>query len=246
MVPGISPFCRVPARLIWNTSPLSAAHSICPGNSHQSSSLPFIYHHRQIAAWLCPNYTINSADISTNILTLHVSLPGTLTKPTFKKVIPNFHQHICCPTRGLNTLDHCYTQFKNAYKAHSLPAFGKSDHAAIFLTPDYKQRIVQEPPVEREVTRWSSHSEAMLQASLDDVDWDMFRASSSDVSEFTEVALSFVNTLTEQATETVTIKTFSNQKPWVDRTIALPHTMPVFCQETWANTKHRAMLSVVQ
>ncbi len=47
----------------------------------------------------------------------------------------------------------------------------------------------------------------------------MFRASSSDISEFTEVALSFVNTLTEQATETVTIKTFSNQKPWVDRTI---------------------------
>ncbi len=144
---------------------------------------------------------------------------GDFNKANLKKVIPNFHQHISCPTRGLNTLDHCYTQFKNAYKAHSLPAFGKSDHAAIFLTPDYKQRILQEPPVEREVTRWSSHSEATLQASLDDVDWDMFRASSSDVSEFTEVALSFVNTLTEQATETVTIKTFSNQKPWVDRTI---------------------------
>ncbi len=59
----------------------------------------------------------------------------------------------------------------------------------------------------------------MLQAALDDVDWDMFQASSSDVSEFTDVALSFVNTLTEQATETVTIRTFSNQKPWMDRTI---------------------------
>ncbi len=35
----------------------------------------------------------------------------------------------------------------------------------------------------------------------------------------TYVALSFVNTLTEQATETVTIRTFSNQKPWVDRSI---------------------------
>ncbi len=34
----------------------------------------------------------------------------------------------------------------------------------------------------------------MLQAALDDVDWDMFRASSSDVSEFTDVAVSFVNT----------------------------------------------------
>ncbi len=59
----------------------------------------------------------------------------------------------------------------------------------------------------------------MLQASLDDVDWDMFRASSADVSEFTDVALSFVNMLTDKATETVTIRTFSNQKPWVDRTI---------------------------
>ncbi len=39
-----------------------------------------------------------------------------------------------------------------------------------------------------EVTRWSSHSEATLQASLDDVDWDMFRASSSEISEFIRAA----------------------------------------------------------
>ncbi len=146
-------------------------------------------------------------------------IAGDFNKANLKKVLPNFHQHISCPTRGLNTLDHCYTPLKNAYKVHSLPAFGKSDHVGIFLTPEYKQRIAREPPVEREVTRWSSHSEAMLQASLDDVDWDMFRASSSDISEFTDVALSFVNTLTEQATETVTIRTFTNQKPWVDRSI---------------------------
>ncbi len=124
-------------------------------------------------------------------------IAGDFNKANLKKVMPNFHQHISCPTRGLNTLDHCYTPLKNAYKAHSLPAFGKLDHVAIFFTPEYKQRIVQEPPVEREVMRCSSHSEAMLQASLEDVDWDMF----------------------EQATETVTIRTFSNQKPWVDRTI---------------------------
>ncbi len=47
----------------------------------------------------------------------------------------------------------------------------------------------------------------------------MFRASSSDVSEFTDVAISYVNMLSKQATETVTIRTFSNQKLWVDRTI---------------------------
>ncbi len=61
------------------------------------------------------------------------------------------------------------------------------------------------------MTCWSFHSEAMLQAALDDVDWDMFRANSSDVSEFTDVALSFVHMLTEKATETITIRTFSNQ-----------------------------------
>ncbi len=55
------------------------------------------------------------------------------------------------------------------------------------------------------MTHWSSHSEAMLQAALDDVDWDMFQASSSDVSEFTIVAISNVNMLSEQATETVTL-----------------------------------------
>ncbi len=39
------------------------------------------------------------------------------------------------------------------------------------------------------------------------------------VSEFTNVAISYVNMLSKQATETVTIRTFSNQKLWVDRTI---------------------------
>ncbi len=142
-------------------------------------------------------------------------IAGDFNKANLRQVMPNFHQHVSCPTRGPNTLDHCYSQFKNAYKARSLPAFDKSDHAAIFLTPEYKQRLAQEPPVKREVTRLSSHSEAMLQAALDDVNWDMFRASSSDVSEFTDVAVSFVNTLTEQATETITVRTFLNQ----DRTI---------------------------
>ncbi len=130
-------------------------------------------------------------------------IAGDFNKANLKKVMPNFHQHISCPTRGPNTLDHCYTQLKNAYKARSLPAFGKSDHAAIFLTPEYKQSFVQEPVQEREVTRWSSHSEAMLQAALDDVDWDMFRANSSDVSEFTDVALSFVNNKDILKSETV-------------------------------------------
>ncbi len=50
-----------------------------------TSLLPFIYHHRQIPAWLCPNSTMSSVATSINILTLHVSSRGTLTKPTSRR-----------------------------------------------------------------------------------------------------------------------------------------------------------------
>ncbi|XP_052455253.1 voltage-dependent calcium channel gamma-5 subunit isoform X1 [Carassius gibelio] len=72
----------------------------------------------------------------------------------------------------------------------------------------------------------------MLQAALDEVDWEMFRASSSDISKFTDVALSFVNTLAEQAMDTITIKTFSNHKPWVDKTIRAAVNKPTAVYNT--------------
>ncbi len=97
------------ARLFWNIYPLFTAHSICPGSSQRSLLLLFTFHHRQTLAWLCLSFKAN-----------------------LRHVMLNFHQHVFCPTRGPNTLDHCYSQFKNAYNARSLPAFGKSDHATIF------------------------------------------------------------------------------------------------------------------
>ncbi len=49
---------------------------------HRLWLLLFTFHHRQILAWFCPNSTMCSVDISTNILTLPPSSRGTLTKPT--------------------------------------------------------------------------------------------------------------------------------------------------------------------
>ncbi len=120
MTPGASPFCRVPARLIWNISPLSAAHSICPGSFHRSLLLLFTFHHRQTLAWLCPNSTMCSVDTLTNKHPHAASIiAGDFNKASLRQVMPNFHQNVSCPTRGPNTLDHCYTQF---LKRPTMPA----------------------------------------------------------------------------------------------------------------------------
>ncbi len=57
---------------------------------HQSSLLPFTFHHRQTLAWLCPNSTMSSAATSINTLTLPLSSPGTLTKPNSRRSCRTF------------------------------------------------------------------------------------------------------------------------------------------------------------
>ncbi|KAK1805677.1 hypothetical protein P4O66_019239 [Electrophorus voltai] len=74
-------------------------------------------------------------------------------------------------------------------------------------------------PKAREVARWTDQSVAALQDALDDEDWDMFRRSTDDVSEFTEAVVGFIGKLVDDTIPRITIKKFSNQKPWVDRTI---------------------------
>ncbi len=105
-------------------------------------------------------------------------IAGDFNKAKLRQVMPNFHQHVSCPIRGPDRIHWIIAKL-----SLKMPT---SDHATIFLSPEYKQRLVQEPPEERVVMYWSSHSEAMLQVALDYLDWDMFRASSSDVSKFTD------------------------------------------------------------
>ncbi|KAK1806255.1 hypothetical protein P4O66_000131 [Electrophorus voltai] len=144
---------------------------------------------------------------------------GDFNSANLKRAVPNLYQHVTFLTRGNRTLDHCYTPYKDSYKALAHPPFGKSDHATIFLLPKYKQRLKREAPVQREVARWTDQSVAALQDALDDTDWDMFRRSTDDVSEFTEAVVGFIGKLVDDTIPRITIKKFSNQKPWVDRTI---------------------------
>ncbi|KAL2085072.1 hypothetical protein ACEWY4_018392 [Coilia grayii] len=49
----------------------------------------------------------------------------------------------------------------------------------------------------------------------------MFQTTAADINEFTEVALSYINLLTDTIIPTVKIKSFPNQKPWVDKDVRM-------------------------
>jgi len=108
---------------------------------------------------------------------------GDFNRVNLKKVMTYFRQHITCATRGERTLDHCYMPFKRGYKAASLPPFGKSDHAAIFLLLEYKQRIVREVVATREV---------------DDIR-DAMSNANCDIIEFTDMVMSLIAMLEDKS-----------------------------------------------
>ena len=115
-----------------------------------------------------------------------------------------------------NTLDHCYSNFHDAYKVLPRPPFGKSDYDSILLL----QKLKQEVPVLRSIQLWSDQSDSTLQDCFDHVDWDMFRiASDNSIDVYTDSVNEFFSKCIGDVVPTVTIKTFPNQKPWIGGSI---------------------------
>ncbi len=66
---------------------------------------------------------------------------GDFNKANLSRELPKYRQHVTCPTRDSNILDHSYTAIKDAY--HSVPrtALGLSDHCLVHLIPTYRQTL---------------------------------------------------------------------------------------------------------
>ena len=90
-------------------------------------------------------------------------------------MLPKCFQHIDCTTRSADTLDHCYSNFRDANKDLPRPPVGKSDHDAILLLPSYRQKLKQDVPVTRTLVRPIG---SPLQECFDHADWNMFRSAS--------------------------------------------------------------------
>ncbi len=92
---------------------------------------------------------------------------GDFNKANLSSELPKYRQHVTCPTRESNTLDHCYTTIKNAY--HSVPRsdLGLSDHCLVHLIPTYRQKLKSTKPVVKTLKRWTNETERVLQACLE-------------------------------------------------------------------------------
>ena len=145
---------------------------------------------------------------------------GDFNQASLKSVLPKFYQHVNIATRGMNTLDLVYTNVKNAYKAAPLPHVGNSDHNAVMLIPAYRPRVKRDRPVVREVRMWPQEATPALQDCFETTQWGIFREAAThgnvtDLQEYTESVIGYINKCTDDVTVAKTIKTRANRKPWL-------------------------------
>ncbi len=126
-----------------------------------------------------------------------LSILGDFNKAKLSRELPKYRQHITCPTRDSNILDHCYTAIMDAY--HSVPraALELSDHCLVHLIPTYRQKLKSVKPVLRTVKRWT-----------------VFEAAANDLDKLRETVTSYISFCEDMCIPTRTRLTYNNDKPW--------------------------------
>ena len=151
---------------------------------------------------------------------------GDFNPCKLKTVLPKFHQHVSCHTRGDKTLDHVYTNIDGAYTATPLPHLGQSDHLSLFLTPKYSPLINRVKPSVRTIKVWPTGADSLLQDRFQHTDWSMFASqaacgSHTDIDIYTSSVLTYINTTIDSVTSEKQITTYPNQKPWMNKEVRI-------------------------
>ncbi|KAL3981030.1 carcinoembryonic antigen-related cell adhesion molecule [Sarotherodon galilaeus] len=144
---------------------------------------------------------------------------GDFNHTNLKTVVPRFHQHVSCHTRGDKTLDHVYSNLAGAYKATPLPDIGQSDHLSLFLTPRYSPLIQRVKPAVRTIKVWPEGTDAVLQDRFKNTDWNMF--THTDLDQYASSVLDYISKTTDSVTTQKRITMYPNQKPWMNRDVRL-------------------------
>ncbi len=147
-------------------------------------------------------------------------IAGDFNKANLKTVLPKLHQHVHCPTRGRNTLDHVYSNIKHGLKASPLPHLEQSDNISLFLTPAYRPRICTDRPTTTRVVQvWPEGASEQLQDCFNNTDWTIFEDDNIDT--YTSSVLFYIKCCMDNVTTTKQIRVFPNNKPWMTREVRL-------------------------
>ncbi|TWW53951.1 putative RNA-directed DNA polymerase from transposon BS [Takifugu flavidus] len=139
---------------------------------------------------------------------------GDFNRSNLRYELPRYKQFIKCPTRAENTLDHCYTTVKDAYRAIPRAVLGLSDHVMVHLIPTYRQKLKLTKPSVSTTKRWTSEAVEELRTCLDTTDWDMFKGATHDLDEYTDTVTSYIHFCEECILPMRTRVSYSNDKPW--------------------------------
>ncbi|KAI3372196.1 hypothetical protein L3Q82_007057 [Scortum barcoo] len=151
---------------------------------------------------------------------------GDFNHSNLKTVLPKFHQHVSCQTRGDKTLDHVYTNIVGAYTATPLPHLGQSDHLSLFLMPKYSPLINRVKPSVRTIKVWPAGVDSLLQDRFRDTDWSQFASqatlgSHTNIDSYSHSVLEYITTTIDSVTTERQITTYPNQKPWMNKEVRL-------------------------
>lgn len=116
----------------------------------------------------------NTQAMVSKYLDAPVLLIGDFNSCRLDYSLPAFNQHVDVPTRFNKTIDLCYSNISEAFKARALPPLGLVDHNVIHLLPVYKPRLKQRRPVIRRVSQWSEDAIACLQGCFACTDWEVW------------------------------------------------------------------------
>ena len=181
-----------------------------------------------IAVYVPPEANTNTAigQLST-IQTKHENEnPGAFTitgddfnQSNLRSRLPKFYQHVTCPTRGKNILDHLYTTIKGAYRSLQRPPLGDSDHNMVHLVPVYRQQLKLRKPIQKLMPRWTKSSIQSLQGCYACTDWDAFREPGQTIHEYTEIVIDYVNFCQDLCIPEKLVTVYPNDKPWFGEAI---------------------------
>ncbi len=92
---------------------------------------------------------------------------GNFNRANLSHKLPKYRQHSKGPARDKNTLDHCYTVIRDAYRSVSHAILEPSDHCPVHLLPTYRHKLTYANPVVKIVRRWTNEAKLELQACFD-------------------------------------------------------------------------------